>query len=338
MKLLILFFLVTNAYSFNQADELLQIAEHHHQVMNDLTSADKNLRLDRLDLQVGISGSGDLGVLTFGASSAVELIWMRDKQEDSDDIDTEREIIIDPTEESDILSQKMTKEIGQFVNLKILKRKQRKRIVRSLRRDAQKINALVKDLVQMPSFYGWYIDGFFKNYHFSASGDLLGIINLGYDKRIRFRFKVQRYPYTNIPSDSLSKKQEKLKRLMKSFSLIAQRQDKNDIFQLKRVWTINSLEKDLDLIIANIGKAKGVQIEFKKAEDYFQAEGLRFKWRKVELVNTKIINTFNNFDTNRTLKDLYLKQVRIKYTTDKGLDFQIASINKSSTIEFHYKR
>lgn len=317
---------------------IIKIAQEHQSVIQELSYKEKNLRLDRLDLQLGLSSSGELGILTFGASSAVELIWMRPKELDSDDIDDEREIILDTNSTPKNLFNDLRKEIDRFIDLKILNKKSQNRILRTLRKDAEEITSVVSSLVHMPSLYGWYIDGFFKNYAFSVSGKLLGILSAGYDKRIRFRFKVRRAPYRDQELDELNQKQLKLKNLMSQFSLIAQRQNLRDTFKLKRVWTINSIEKDLDLVVANLGISKGIQIEFKKQEDYFQDQTLKPKWIISEKINNKVISSFNRFDISTSPYELNLRQVRLKYTTETGLDFKLASINKPSTVEFHYKR
>lgn len=321
------------------------IATRHGEIISSKLNApygNGKLRLDRFDMQVGISASGQIGLLTFSGSPAVEFIWQRNLETlPGDDIDEE-----EPTEEVELavglasgeeIFKGMFSEISKFLGEQRLKK--RRKVIRLLRRDAQRISKLVRNLIFMPRIGNWYVGGFFKNYSFSNNLSL-GAISLGGSKRLRFRFRVNRVPYQS--DDKLSLGQKKLKTMMEMFNNYSESSLKFNQFLLKRVFAVHTLEAGLDIGIYSTSASKGVQIEYKKVQDskfvpYSNYNNFVTKISPLKFINEKIISYFDRKTYDDT-KDLSLHQIRVKYSTSNGIDFALASVEKSSTLEFHYKR
>ncbi len=327
--------------------------QSHNKTLEDLLDEvdDRKYRLDRYDLQFGLSSEGEFGVLSVGGEGAVEFIWQRNLLDGDagDDIDEqnwiERTIEVDWTTQSSDIEKSLISETNKIVDLSKLKPRLRKRIIRKFRKDAEKLRKSVKELVLMPRVGDWYIGGFFQNYNFSK-GFSLGIVDLGYDLRIRFRFKVNSIPLLYRSVEDFSRKQKKLRALMLRFNKMGKSSSGiHHQFRLKRVWAIHDKSFDLDLGLVNLGSTRGLQIEYKRLDDdiaqyYFEefpsiSKGL---FSVANAVNNRFVAQFDKKYIEDRPNELSLHQIRMKYTGSLEFGIEILTLGKSKTLEFHYKR
>jgi hypothetical protein len=324
-----------------------KITDSHEDILlnGSLETKEGKTRLDRLDVQIGLNASGQMGLLTFAGSSAIEFIWQRNLTTlpgDDIDEDEQREVeIITNLDSSDSLFKTLYSEVDKFLNFQKLKRKKRKKIINLLRRDAEKFSNLISDLVYMPQIGDWYVGGFFKNYSFST-GVSLGAVSLGYNKRIRFRFKINKSPLLLSQTSDLTASQKSMELLMNKFNDLGNSSLQFNQFELKRVFAIHQFSKGLELGLFNISASKGVQIEYKKIKSSpNSAESISRKKKSfpiIKFMNESIISRYDRKVYDDSSDKLSLHQIRIKYATENGLDFSLASFEKAGTLEFHYKR
>jgi hypothetical protein len=341
MRISLIFLLFAQSlWAFNES-QLAEVYEVHQKVIEKEEFKQNRLSLARFDLQLGMSVSGDIGIVSAGLGSAVELIWQKNKkgEHEGDDID-EQEIEVDYTTSEEELYQSMKYSIEKATKLEVVKPKIRRKVIRKLKKDAVRISRIIKNLVTMPAVGPWYIGGFFKNYHFAVDGSLLSMVSIGYSKRVRFRFKIKTMPIRQARPEELTLGQKKMKTMMKRFEKLRNYQKQNS-FNLKRVWAIHEMGASLNLAVASFSHARGVQIEYKRNEDFndftrVNQEGVRFHVPGV--LNNLILDAFAYRDFNDDEDNLSLHQVRIKYSANTELDFQIVSLEKESTLEYHYKR
>jgi hypothetical protein len=322
------------------------VRAHEDALTDENLKRTKNLSLDRFDLQFGVSASGDLGILTFAGGSAVEFIWQKntDNGDLGDDIDEDEEILVDLSSypKEDEIYTSLKENITHVFKKMTLKPRFEKRVLRLIRRDANRISKLVNDLMTMPNVGPWYVGGFFKNYSLGLSGGLIKIVNVGYSKRIRFRFKTPRKEYIDHDEQKLSLRQKKMKKLMQRYEQIRQTQTTH-FFKLKRVWAIHTLSKGLDLGVIETSKSKGIQIEYKRKEMdtplwLSESREKDFQLKPVAWLNNRVVNFFARRNYDDTPGKLSLHQIRMKYSFEKAGGFKIVEIGQENTFEFHYKR
>lgn len=323
------------------------IAETHGEFLsrNLKGFVDGNLRLDRFDMQLGVTASGDVGIMSFAGSSAAEFIWERNEIEEStDDIDEEEGVdqaeIEVGMESSDDIYQKLYSELNKFFKFQKFKKRHRKRIIRRLRADAEDISKVIRNLVLMPRVGNWYVGGFFQNYSLSKNFSL-GIVSFGKSKRVRLRFKVNSIPMRRNELGDLTLGQKKLKAAMDIFNSISKRNYLYNQFRFKRVFAVHELGKELDFAVFKSSFTRGVQIEYKKANDEipYVASGIIPKmYAPIRALNQKIIEHFDRKFYDDSSDQLSLKQIRLKYSLDKSVGIKLATVETSSTFEFHYKR
>jgi hypothetical protein len=357
--ILIALLLTSSAYANNEfqnavlVNKIGNIADAHGKIISNSLSrffSDK-VKLERFDMQVGVTTSGDVGLLSFSGGAAAEFVWQRNLSEGlpGDDIDDEEpqdeqvDVEVGLVSSNEVYSILYT-QLDDFLHFKKIKRKKRRKIIRLLRKDAEKISSLIKDLVLMPRVGNWYVGGFFKNYTFST-GLSLGAISIGKSKRIRFRFKVKNMPYVLSREDNLSRGQKKLERLMQNFNHLSTRNDIFQQFDLKRVFAIHTLTASLDLAVFSTSFSKGVQIEYKKANDDtsfdyigLQNSKLSKAYLPIRALNESIIRHFDKRFYSDRSSELSLHQIRLKYSLEAGAGFKVVTVEKASTLEFHYKR
>jgi hypothetical protein len=330
-----------NTYAFNER-QLIEIYEVHQRAINNYKTKKKNLSLARFDLGIGIGAEGDVGLISAGLNSAIELIWQKNKGKyyEGDDIhDEEIELNYSTTPED--LYKSMKASIDQAVKLDVIKPKIRRKIIRKLKKDAERISLITKNLITMPAIGPWYINGFFKNYHFGLDGSLLSLLSVGYDKRVRFRFKILNTPLKTTEPEELTPGQKKMRKLMMHFEKLRQRQKQN-VFNFKRAWVIHEIGVNLNLLVANVSHSRGIQVEYKRISQdnfiYSNEEVTGGKFNVPGVLNNLILSIFSNRYYEDIEDTLSLHQVRIKYEANTELDFQVVGLEKESTIQYHYMR
>lgn len=349
MKYLLIAFLFSSL-SFAQVErlpvdeaELNDIYVVNNEMINDHKNPSKKLRLDRFDLQVGLTAAGDLGVLTFSGSSAVELVWLRNFKDKAEDDLADEETIdleIDPYQSEEDVYKQMYTSINSFFSKIFLKPRFERRVLRKLRKDAFRINSIVNDLSTMPAVDNWYVDGFFQTYGFSVSGSLIDIVKIGYSKRIRFRFKINQDLLLKKSLEELSKKQTKLKKLMHTFEHMRSKQGPEQ-FKFYRVRAGHTFGLDLDLGLVEISKSRGFVIEYRRLNTPVNELLTKTKSTFPKMfsgINHLIARQFSKKQYRDDPDTLSLKQIRIKYGFEPGVGFKILTLSKDSTMEFHYKR
>ncbi len=354
----ILLYSITTLASNNFRDSMLvnrigSVADTHGKIISNSLSKffSEKVELERFDMQVGVTASGDVGLLSFSGGAAAEFVWQKNLPEGlpGDDINEEEPTLEQVDAEVDLMTQEQVyshlyKELDNFLNFQKIKKRKRNKIIKVLRSDAQKISLLIRNLVLMPRIGNWYVGGFFKNYSFNT-GVSLGAVSLGKSKRVRFRFKVKNRPYILSHGDHLTSGQKRLKKMMENFNALSARNNLFQQFSLERVFAIHSLTAGLDLAVFSSSFTKGVQIEYKKAIDDIRLDipGLNFNslskiYYPIRTFNEAIIHYFDNKSYTDTNSELSLHQIRVKYSLDKGVGFKVLTVEKSSTLEFHYKR
>ena len=333
-----------------------KLALHQKELNSRLT--DRRFRLDRYDLQLGISASGSIGVIGAGVGSAVEFVWQRNLPDGDagDDIDEndlgspeplaiDSSILIDEATDTSEIERIMTHSFQALKQAKDIPRRIRRRIIKAFKKDATKIGRLIKELAYMPQVGDWYIGGFFKNYSFST-GLSVGAVSLGTNLRMRFRFKIRAPRGFQRPDAHLTPAQRYFSRLMGGFNQMADRAERNlNQFRLKRVWAIHSLEKEINFALISVSKNRGIQIEYKNIKAYpapsFPTD-TDFTFGPIlsatNHINLGVMSIFDRFPYSDPEGELSLHQVRLKYSGSLETGLQMVGVGTSKTMEFHYKR
>lgn len=314
-----------------------QIYESANRAVNNVNYQSDDY-LERFDMQLGFSGNSGIGVLSFGANSAIELVWMKNKlKKNNFTNDLEIEVSdLNSNLEEDLFQMVVSSIKRTFEHLEIKPRFERK-VLKMLKKDASRLSEVIRDLSTMPKVDGWYIDGFFKSYGISIGGKILKIVDFGYDKRIRFRFKLNNFPSQKVSHQNLSMKQKKMSHLMKSFESLRVKTE-NHKFKLSRVRGIHDLSGSLDLAIVELKKMRGILIEYKRDEMDFENYPANMSNLGVNKINNFILSIFDKKDYVDRFGELSLKQIRFKYGKDISSNLALVSLEKSSTLEFHYMR
>lgn len=321
----------------NLNQKLQSITETHNNVLERL--AIKYPNLDRFDLALGVNSSGGIGIYSIGKSKSIEMIWRRRSPEKPKAKKEDIIINIDPLKEDSAIAQEMVEQLGEIVDFSQIRGRIKRKIIRTLYRDASRINKFAKMVINTPQVGHWYTSAFWKNYYFSSSFGLLDVLNIGYAKRVRFRFKITRAPYRIESEQSTSL----LTRMMGMFNRVNKLENQEDQFDLHRVWASVDFNLDFDILIFSKSIGKGYLVEFRKKEDYIDHPhaNIRFGKLPARLVSA-VSNTFNQQISKRIENDqdniMAIDRVRYIFGISNSFDLSLVSLEKDSNINFHFKR
>jgi hypothetical protein len=317
-------------------EKVKTIMNTHSSLINRLDKKFSNL--DRLDVAVGINSSGSIGLFSIGKSKTIELVWIKDKKkEDSSNDIVEKTIYLTPEMNEADINDQLVQNMREVINFHSLRRGVQRTILKTLYKDASRVNRFVKKLYVTRHVGNIYIKGFWSQYFFSSSFGLLDNLSVGYSKRVRFRFDL---PALDESSSSIGKPSAYLAGLMKNINKVAQRDNHNDEFDFYRVWADMNIEVGTDLLIFSKSVGKGFLVDFRKTDRFADYPNLD----KTFNFGTNIVNAISN-QFNGKLKNINkdgtnfpLSQVRYSFLVSKELDLMVASLEKTSEIDFHFKR
>lgn len=321
---------LSNDQEINIDNKLENIITSHNRIIKRLS--DKYENLDRLDIGLGFNASGSLGIFSFGKSSSIELIWRRKENLKKE----QKEITIDinPLMSTDELYKSLESHMGSIVNFQNINNRIKRKIIKTLYKDAKKINYFSKLVLETPQIGNWYINSFWRNYYFSSSIGFTENLSLGYEKRIRFRFKVNQTPM-RIEN---KKYNPFIMSVMNTLNVLQTRDNLHDGLDLYRCRAMIDFELGFDLFFFSKSVGKGFLVEFKKNDKF--STPIKTKDYFHHRIMSKITNSINNLISQKELDGgaLELNQVRYRFALSGELDFVLASIEKSSSIDLHFKR
>jgi hypothetical protein len=302
----------------------------HNRIITRLS--EKYPRLDRLDIGLGVNSSGSLGLFSFGKSKAIELIWKKNEVQKSES--NEKVINLNPYAGVDAYFQQMKVAMEEVINFSQIKNRIKKKIIKTLYRDAKKVNAFVRTLYATPQVGSWYISGFWRNYYFSSSFGILDSLNLGHEKRIRFRFNILTTPF-----ELAEKKHNKfIHSVFNTLNMIQLRDNLSDGLDLYRCRASIDYSIGFDLFFFSKSIQKGFLVEFKKNTK--NTSLIETNDRLHHRLISKVTNKMNSIIATKELDapNLSLNQVRYSFSLAGELDFVLASFEKETTLDLHFKR
>lgn len=317
-----------------------QIMGVHEEVLSAESFSRKNLRLNRFDVEVGVSLGGELGVLAMSGQSAVEFIWARKEKKNEQDV---AEVIQLENEDPEMIFRELQTGVDKFIRIKKLSRKKRLKIVRILRRDAVKIGKLVKEMTIMPRVGDWYVDSFLKIYTFSSSGKILSVLEGHSDKRIRFRFSFSAIPLKKAEKSELVGSQHFHYKLLSALNMISRMENPEAKFRLGRARARTELNHTLNLLFFETSQGHTIQPEYKKVppefsqlwgEDFSIPEDQQNLLVKPFSISEKIVQS----SEGKAGRDFELSQIRTKFSFNTETGFWLSTIEKSSVFELHFLR
>lgn len=320
--------------SFETQNKIGGILTTHDSILERLSQKYQNL--DRFDLSLGVNSSGGIGIFSYGKSSSMEMIWSREDKEAKEP--TVAEIEINPLSTEKEIGDDLVRKMEQILDFKRIRGRVKRRIIRTLYNDASKINTFVQTLYNTPQVGNWYVHGFWRNYYFSSSFGILESLNLGYDKRVRFRFKLNRAPYAANYSRSRVDNRI-LTGLMNTFNEISANENPDDQFEFYRVWASFDLSTSFDILIFSKSIGKGFLVDLRKNNDYYapKQDGAKIVSSPVSYITNKINDVISN-RLNDSDKTMQLDQVRYRFGVSKELDLSLISIEKEADLNFQFKR
>lgn len=326
---------------------LVEIINFNQSILNDkrMKSQANDFNLNRVDVAIGASLSGSIGILGLGKSSTLEYIWKRKKKFDAQIQDIE----IDVQDEAQV-KRKLRDHLLSFLSRYHMSEKKRQRIIKRIDKMTQESSEVLDAMVSMPQVGAWQASSLFKDFYFSANGDLLEVAKLGYDTRLRFRFKLKGTPYAQQDFQSLNRVQKRMYKFMKELdeATLSAKDSKN--FSLKTVAVKSSFKLGADLQILSVKAGQGFDMRFDRVESY----------EYPELVAQEIVESVNKLLMNPTrleralmmseslvvasdqdsaeAQDFELKTIKAKFSFDVELGVSLVSLEKSSGLEFYYER
>lgn len=321
---------LSNDQEVNIENKLENIILSHNKIFKHLSVKYKNL--DRLDIGLGFNASGSLGLFSFGKSSSIELIWRR--KENLKKETKEITIDINPLMSTEELHKSLESHINRIVSFQNINNKIKRRITQTLYKDAKKINYFSKLVLETPQIGNWYINSFLRNYYFSSSIGFTEDLSLGYEKRFRFRFKVNQTPLRVEDK----KYNPFIMSVMNTLNIIQMRDNLQDGLDLYRCRAMIDFELGFDLFFFSKSIGKGFLVEFQKNDKF--STPIQTKDYLHHRIISKATNSINHLISQKELDggDFELNQVRYRFALSGELNFVLASIEKSSSIDLHFKR
>lgn len=287
-------------------------------------------QLQRFDLDLSVSS--EFGILVFSneIEKALELVWERKEQNNLSDVETEEVNIGVSANET---AQQMLPHVIRVLSDLNATNRVRKRVIKKVYKDAQKLTKYVKALQSFNGKESWYVANYFKNYYFSASGKVLGN-GVKYDKRLRFRFRT----LTPAVIPSISKNYEKrihkrLSRMARHFLAVQALDLPHHRFEMNRVRAVDGFSGNINFGFGEVSTGKGILLEWLPTNNsHFISKFLPTYLPGYLRGLTNIIES-SVPDT----KNFKLSQIRIKGSIENELSFLFFSLSKSREIEYHYR-
>ncbi len=290
---------------------------------------ESSYKLKRIDFEFSVSA--DIGILLFSKekTKGVELVWERPKESitiNPSEIDVSIEAT--PEKTADVIIPELLKVIGEKASSSEL----RKDIIKIVYEDAIKIHLLAEVIASTNNGKTWYVQNIFKVYNFGVGGNL-GFIGLNYDKRLRFRFKL---PLLYRSDFKLTRSQKRIARRIIRQSKQLERISANDTplneFVLKRVRSSHQIDSGVSIGLFDVDLGKGVLLEW-----LLDPESPQVPVDNQRFVNMRRMANF--FETHTPESDSFkLSQIRLKSSSEFGVNFLFFSLNKSRDVEYHYRR
>lgn len=286
--------------------------------------------LSRVDVGLGMSVTAGLKIFSVEKEKSIELVWQRELAKSTEDTTLAAPVTGEPTE---TLRYVLPRVLEVLAEARATNRVRRS-VIRALERDARKLNRYVRAVSTFNQLgTQWQVESYFKNYYFSAGGDLL-VTGLRYDKRLRFRFYV---PTVLSPARSRTRYERRIHRRLQSMARhladVSARDDLTHRFVLNRVRSVELYDLSLDLGFAEISKGRGILLEWKPLGPVMPQEK-HFPYHPSVL--RRLATTLEqNIPDGDTFK---LSQIRLQGSLTKELSLLILSYQRTRDIEYHYRR
>ena len=298
--------------------------------------------LDRLDVELAVSASGDIGILGVSGQRAIELIWERQENKSQDLSELEKESEVSGSDNPEQVFIQLRDQILSQLSNENLNRRQLRRIKKLLRKDAYEISKWVLTLRDMPQVGEWYVDGFFKTYYFTSGVGLSNVAALSYDKRIRFRFTFSG-PFKRTPPSDLTLTQKAHHRIMLALNRLSGIEGEDRKFELSRVWLRTDLMLEKDFVVFSAGAGRGYQTVYRRVPESQRSDTLSLmdRWNTLTLdlgelqtIPAALLNTTHALKQN----DFPLSQIRLKFEFSADSGFKLATPEVTQVIDLHYFR
>src|SRR5690606_35352130 len=221
------------------------------------------------------------------------------------------------------------------------------RLLKRIEKMTAETSDIMNAMLHMPQVGEWATAGLFHDFIFSAKGDLVDVVEAGYDSRWRIRFKFKGTPVHH--SENLSFTQKRLVRFMKALNSLTHNQESQGRFALKTVGLKPALHLGLDLEIFALGFGQGYELRFDRVGTKHLAE------IDVDEVVTDIEKSLANKQLNRAYVmgktlveatdkslnekgDFILETITPKFTFDAEVGISLVSLEKSVGLELHFMR
>ncbi len=320
------------------------IVDLHDELLNDerVKNIGPRYALNRFDVALGVNVAGDIGIMSLGHSSAVELIWEREEKAQ------EREINIEARDAAEV-QRKVKDHVLGFLNKFHMSKRKKKRIVRRIEQRTFESNKLINAMRTLPQVGAWQADGFYQDFFFSAKGDLLESASVGFSTKLRFRYKIVGTPLAPVGAGEMDRMQKTVYRFMRSLDAATRTAHGSKNFELKAVSISSSLELGLDLVLFSAAVGKGYVLEFKRHPNvvaFYSPEQAVTDVRRTLLSEQKLIKGVDiaekiadSIDYERPQKsDMTLSRIKTKFSFDAGVGIFLVTLEKTSVLEFQYYR
>ena len=294
---------------------------------------------ERFDIGFGVTTSGSIGIFSVGASKAIEFIWEREEEKVVEPSTSEKTISLYPNMKEGEIQYLLVKNLEAVIDFDSLKPSVRRRIIRTLYKDASRINLLAKTMYKTRQVGHWYTRAFWRIYNFSSSYGILDDLSVGYAKRVRFRFNLNQSPYRYSDGED-SKPSKLLFSLMKRFNEVSNRDSSEDNFWLYRVFTEMSFNVSGDVLVFSKSIGTGYLLDFRRTDKFVPYDHVEDDFKLSSKVVTKVTNYINKFVSklNTDTKGFPLSQIRYSFAVSSEFDVLMASVEKEAEIQFHFKR
>ncbi len=281
--------------------------------------------LERIDASIGISGQGGIGIFSTGFSKSVEFIWRKE----TDTPKTMKTLSVTQDEQQK-LKLDLVEQLKSQVDWNSIKPSVRRKILKTLHKDAKKISTFAKTMSSITPPNGWQINSFWRNYYFSFDLGILDFLKVGYDKRIRFRFKI-----TPSKEKESSRQSELVDKLFKKISKVDENEIKRETgYNLYRLRASFDLNISGDIKFASLSAGSGFLVEYTKTRKADILKKLNMSSLTIPFLS--ILKTADRAEQNRGL--FKLNEVRFGLSVGTEFDIFLASLELESSFELHFRK
>lgn len=324
-----------------------QIVTVHDEALRDqrVNALGPHYQLKRFDVALGVNIGGDIGVMSLGHESTMELIWERPKAQPST-----HEIEVVARDASEVKRQ-VKDHVLAFLSKYHLSKRKKRRILKRIDEKTFESNKLVKAMRTMPQVGEWQASGFFQEFFFSIEGDLLETLSVGVDTRLRFRYKIVGTPLRHQLPEEMNRIQKSLYQFMDHLGDASDKKSsgsRNFVLSEARVSAEFNLGIDLVLLSGSLGR--GYTLEFKRvdfAPDLETADEVVLDVKRELIAADRLDrgieiaeNLVARVDQDRPDADhgLRLSRISTKFGFDAEVGIFLVSLEKSSVLDLRYHR